>query len=412
MSADHQFILEEVSRTSIQLLLKEPFYAHILASLNKQIVDSTSEIDTLALEISPNGYVLLINPTFWNACSSNPGLRYGLIKHELLHLIFKHLLIYDPEKDILLVNIAMDLVVNQYIAPEHLSPTAILWQHFPDLHLQPEQTWHYYYQQLMELQINRHGRFAQSRSAVYLEQLKARSIELDRHRGWQTISKLTSVEKSILEGAANNLLQYSYRKTSPQATNLLPGKLRIYLEGIFHQPPAPIDWRRTLKIFTATGVKTTIKNTIQRPSKRYGTVPGIKVRRRCKLLVAVDTSGSMRKEEIRLFFQEIHRLWQQGVEINLMECDTAMRGNYFYKGHAPSFVSGGGDTSFEAPIRYGNQHYRPDGLIYFTDGHARPPQIRARFPILWIISPQGITPESEAYQQLPGRKVKLVFNPE
>jgi len=60
-----------------------------------------------------------------------------------------------------------------------------------------------------------------------------------------------------------------------------------------------------LRLFAESSAKTQIKNTIRRPSKRYGTTPGILVRNKQKILVAVDTSGSIRGNELDLFFKEI-----------------------------------------------------------------------------------------------------------
>jgi predicted metal-dependent peptidase len=46
-------------------------------------------------------------------------------------------------------------------------------------------------------------------------------------------------------------------------------------------------------------------------------------------------------------------------------------------------------------------------LIYFTDGHAATPEVTARFPILWVISKEGIAAEDAMFEALPGRKAKL-----
>ena len=56
-------ILDEVSKTSIQLLLKEPFYGHFFASLIREVSDKT---DSLATAFAHNQMVkLLISEDYW-----------------------------------------------------------------------------------------------------------------------------------------------------------------------------------------------------------------------------------------------------------------------------------------------------------------------------------------------------------
>ena len=51
---------------------------------------------------------------------------------------------------------------------------------------------------------------------------------------------------------------------------------------------------------------------MKRISKRYGTRPGIKIKRYQRLAVAVDTSGSIKENDFVIFFNEIHSMWKQG----------------------------------------------------------------------------------------------------
>ena len=163
-----------------------------------------------------------------------------------------------------------------------------------------------------------------------------------------------------------------------------------------------------LKLFSESSKKTFIKTTLKRPSKRYGTTPGIKIKRKQKLLIAVDTSGSIAVNELALFFGEINHIWRQSSEIMIVECDAAIQKKYDYKGTLPATIKGGGGTCFDPPINYGNTTYHPDAIIYFTDGYADEPKIKSRCPILWMITSDGIT--SKNWEFLPGRKIKFPKN--
>ena len=54
-------IYDEISATGIRLLLKEPFYAHLLSGLNKQVVGPGHAVDTMAVGLGPGGLALYVN---------------------------------------------------------------------------------------------------------------------------------------------------------------------------------------------------------------------------------------------------------------------------------------------------------------------------------------------------------------
>jgi predicted metal-dependent peptidase len=135
-------------------------------------------------------------------------------------------------------------------------------------------------------------------------------------------------------------------------------------------------------------------------SRRYGVSPGIKIKRKHRLLVALDTSGSVRAEELPLFFQEIHRLFRQGVEIEILECDLDIQRRYPYKGSPPEAVAGRGDTNYQPAIELFNKETDFGGLIYFTDGEGPPPFVEPKRPMLWVISREG---ERKKYEGFPGK---------
>ena len=168
-----------------------------------------------------------------------------------------------------------------------------------------------------------------------------------------------------------------------------------------------VDWRRVLKLFSESSSKTKIKNTLKRPSKRYGTTPGIKIKHHQKLLIAIDTSGSISEEEYHDFFSELYHIWKRGSIVRVVECDAEIQHVYDYKGITPKVIHGGGGTDFNPPIVYANNVFNPDALIYFTDGHAAVPTVQAKVPVLWVISREGITPNDEIFENLIGRKANL-----
>ena len=85
-AADSAAAASKLEQAAIALLRQEPFYAHLLTSLRR--VYST-EVPTAAVSATGRGATLWVNPLFFLKQISERE-RIGVLKHELLHLMFKH----------------------------------------------------------------------------------------------------------------------------------------------------------------------------------------------------------------------------------------------------------------------------------------------------------------------------------
>lgn len=402
-------VYEELSQTGIQLLLREPFYAHLLSSVSKQVVGKGHEVDTMAVGPGPRQSItLFVNEDFWHKDLKNPLHRMGILKHEMLHLVFKHLQVQAPELDAKLLNIAFDLVVNQYIDKTHLLPDSIFLDTFPEMRFEADQTWFYYYEKLAKAKRGEHDSWmpAPEQTQNALSEISEASNGLERHQPWQEIQDRSQLENSVMENHLDSLLRNAMQRTAAHQWGNLPGQVRAFLDQLNTRNQADLDWKNVLRLFVGSTGKTRVKNTVQRPSKRYGTTPGLKIKRLQRLFVAVDTSGSIGREDLDLFFKEIFHIWRSGVSIEILECDTRVSNRYPYKGITPDQVQGRGGTIFEEPLQLANRD-RPDGLIYFTDGFAATPQTKPNLPVLWVITRRGLSSSSPDFQRLPGRKVQI-----
>ncbi|BDD12605.1 hypothetical protein FUAX_50370 (plasmid) [Fulvitalea axinellae] len=417
-------ILEEVSKTSVKLILKEPFYGHFFSGLVKEVTEATP---TAAVGANRQNKTikLMVNEGFWKSLT-NPEHRYGLIKHEVLHIVLKHLTMMPEYSNPRLFNIAADMVVNQYIEKRQLPEGGITLESFWFLEkrfgltLEPEMSVKYYYRILKK--------FLESNpSPVQLSEEDKNEMEekglpipivpedltneegkmVGSHRFWKEIEEMTEAERRIMDRYINEAIQRTAQRVGPRGIGNLPAGLKVYLDTLLESLKPNLDWRRALRIFAASSTRTYIKNTIRRPSKRFGTTPGIKVKRKQKLLIAVDTSGSVSNDELRKFFAEVYHIWRQGAEILVVECDTHIHNTYSYSGKAPEYISGRGGTDFNEPIRFANESYRPDALVYFTDGLANIPSTVSRCPVLWMITTNGIDSNNDIWSGLQGRKVRM-----
>ena len=400
----------EISKIVTRLLLNEPFFGHYLAGLPKEMSEAT---ETAGVGLFGHHLLvkLSVNPDFW-ASLSEPH-RYGLLKHEVLHLVFRHLTVARDFPNQQLFNIAADLAVNQYIPAAQLPAGGVTLSQFAYLEnrhgikLEQRQDAGYYY-----FLLDRFLKGSEKRNAAGADEdllndlLTSGNAALRRHNEWRDIRKMSPGERKILEQQADTALRNALQR-SQKSVGSLPAGMHAKIKVLLPSENTSIDWRRILRLFAAGSNASYLKNTLRRPSKRYGTTPGIKVKRRHKLLVGLDTSGSVSRADLQTFFAEIYAVSRRGAEITIAECDSALQRIYPYRGEVPAEVKGRGGTDFTPVIRYANEELKPDAVIYFTDGFAPPPQVSSRFPLLWVITAGGATEDSKFVKSLPGRLVRM-----
>ncbi|MBX2876710.1 MAG: hypothetical protein KTR30_31630 [Saprospiraceae bacterium] len=393
-----------ISETLIQIILTEPFFGHLAGTLLRE---SRDDIPETALLLYADGKIALgINPEFWSQSSLSMPQQIGAIKHELLHLVLLHPFRKDEFPDAKLFGIATDLVVNQYLSPEQLRTTQISLDQFLDQPWEANRGVAYYYRQLLALQ-------AQTIPSTKADQellaqwQQADHAALGGHQHWvESLESLTPEQQE----AIGSIWQHRLRKLLQQAAGSsfyrLSEPLRALIDRRLKGRKTDLDWRRVLRMFASNSRKMVLKDTIRRPSKRYGTVPGIKIKRRQKLMIALDTSGSLQVDLLGDFFREIYQLWRCGAELSIVECDDQIRKQYPYHGQVVTEVAGRGGTLFDEPIRLANES-RMDGLIYLTDGFGPVPKVQPRLPMLWMVSKNGLRTDTRAWQLLPGKAVKM-----
>ena len=121
-------VQDALSRAGKTLMLKEAFYGFFLIGLNKKI---RKDLPTAGVSKNGIGVQLSVNPDFYMQLTEDQ--RIGILKHELLHISFGHLLLRDMYADHKLFNIAADLEINQYIDRDFLPEGALFLETFPDL---------------------------------------------------------------------------------------------------------------------------------------------------------------------------------------------------------------------------------------------------------------------------------------
>jgi len=80
----------------------------------------------------------------------------------------------------------------------------------------------------------------------------------------------------------------------------------------------------------------------RKENRRYDENPGLKIKMKQHMLLAIDTSGSVSDSELKEFMGEIHHIYKTGVDITMIQCDTSIRSIEPYKGNNEIKVQGRG----------------------------------------------------------------------
>ena len=117
----------DLSRTIISILLEEPYLGHFAMGILKR---EGLQVDTLAISQVDQMPAISISPAYWLENKLADHHKYGLLKHELLHLSLNHHLLANKYQHKRIYDIAADLVVNQYIASHKLPDDPIVLANF------------------------------------------------------------------------------------------------------------------------------------------------------------------------------------------------------------------------------------------------------------------------------------------
>lgn len=360
---------DELARAAIALLDREPFFAHLLAGLTRVVGSGVTA--TAAVGLSRGRPVLHVAPEFFVGRLASREQRVAVLKHEVLHLVLGHLFRDDAKRsDPLLRNVAADLVVNQLVGPRWPLPDgAIQLSTFPTLALAPDRTLEHYYDRLLTLP----------------RETLAKTEGASDHGPWGTESG--PADRLAAQIAVDRLLGHAADRVGQASWGSLPGAIRDALALLLARRHPELDWRRVVRSFAASSRRSRVRHTLKRPSRRYGSFPGLRIRRLSHLLVAVDTSGSISDAMLEAFFTEVHGAWRAGADVTVVECDAAVQRSYPYRGTAPTEVTGRGGTAFDPVFEWMRESGQPwDGCIYLTDAVGPVPRLRPPCPLLWVVT--------------------------
>ena len=382
-------IQDMVARTTKSLIFTEPFYGLFLIGINKKY---TTDLPTAGVSKHGIGMQLAINPDFFNDLSEDH--RFGLIKHELLHIAFGHLTIRDRYPDHKLFNIAADLEINQYIKNSNLPEGGLLLSSFPELNLPVKAGTKVYYDILDKAQEDGTSPSLDN----FMNEMNGETPY--DHQTWDEFDELSSAEKKLVEKQVEHQLKEAAETTIKKQGNV-PGELSELIKRLLHIEPAKFDWKGYLKRFVGNSSIVYTKKLRRKYNKRYAGSPGLKIKFKNHILVAVDTSASVSSDELVEFMSEIHHMYKTGHKITIAQCDTNLNSVEDFNPKKDWAIKGRGGTSFQPVIDHYNKYGKYTALVYLTDGEAYSPDNCPK-NTLWVLSSI-----SDMNDKLPGKVIKL-----
>ena len=383
-------IQDQVARTTKSLIFTEPFYGLFLIGINKKY---SMQLPTAGVSKHNIGCQLTINPEFYNNLSEDH--RFGLIKHELLHIAFGHLITRDRYSDKKLFNVAADLEINQYILESKLPEGGLLLSSFPELNLPKKAGTDKYYELLQQAQEDGTSPSLDN----LMNQMNGESPYC--HGTWDDFDSLPEADKKLMQKQIEHQLKESAEQTTKKQ-GTIPGELAELIHRLLNIEPPKFDWKAYLRRFAGNSSVVYTKKLRRKYNKRYAANPGLKIKFKNHILVGVDTSGSVNNDELKEFFGELTHMHKTGHKITVAQCDTKLNSVKEFNPRKDWEIHGRGGTSFQPVIdHYNEKKGLYTALIYLTDGEAYSPD-DCPHNTLWVHSSR-----SRINEELPGQKIQL-----
>ena len=319
--------------------------------------------------------------------------RDYVVNNVVVHnCVFGHLFVRLEDR--LRANVAMDCVVNAIIEPDDKG------ERLPNKYVHPlhyqfpvDKSTLWYYTHLRD-----NPKFKQQCASGQFGVDGVLSHIMSSHSTWEDLK-----DDVVAKEFAKDIIRKAKDLCGKNYGNI-PGEVVEQIEEMLKRERAIVPWAKVLRMFVATAAESVLDYTIKRRSKRFGTRPGTRKGDVLEIAVAIDTSGSIDDQQLKMFWNEIRWIWKNGAKIHIYECDTDIseRSPFVFKGQWDGKVHGRGGTDLEPVLKEVEGKY--DALIYFTDFYAPKIEHRYKIPILWVLTTEY---EKDDYPYPWGKHIKI-----
>jgi predicted metal-dependent peptidase len=387
------FVLGKVRLARDRMLETFPYHAHVLAAGRFQV----ERVGTMAVTIRGGQLYFLLDPRF--VVKHTLDELTAVLEHEVNHVVFGHLEVDRttyPDRDARLI--AEEVTANEFVRGKLPGRPHLL----ADYDLPAGESTDERYTKLearrksvpsrsnsVHGQANSVPAGSGSGPAKKKRVPKPRIRSTDNHVVWPSPAE---------EDVAGVIMGVFARAAAATPASLVPAIVRRRLRRCNEDPQAE---RITLMSVPAAHRLLAILERHQkaianfrRPSRRLpalvGIVPRIE-RKPLRVVFIVDTSASISSDVLGRVSALIRKTAQVHA-ITVIEADDAVRQTYRYS-RPITFVHGRGSTDLRPALAQAlGDRLRPDVIVYATDGDGPAPSVAPTIPLIWLLTPGGVSP--------------------
>lgn len=360
-----------------KLITFYPLFGTVFLFLNKK---EALDLSTMAVGVTRRvDLALYYNPTF--VSNLTPSELKAVLIHEAMHILLHHISRASHYGYTMKgFNIAADMAINCNITS---LPEGALYPSTFNLPNNEAAEW--YYRRLKES--------ADNQKQSIEEMIGDKGDLVDDHSMWGDCED--DVVKEKIKGIAATAIKEQEKKGWGDIPGDVVAKILAANRHI-------VNWKKEVRYFINKLVQHGHMTTRSKLNRREQSLaanrvkelqdiylhPGKRKHYTSRLLVAIDTSGSVSDKELSSFVDEINGMISH-VQCDYVCFDTKIYGEPkpFSKKAKNVDIKGRGGTNF-GPVCEKIDEWKYDGLVIMTDGFAPfPPKPRAR--VLWCITKPG-----------------------
>ncbi len=370
-------VRERITMTRLRLVDRYPFFGYLLMQVN---LIETKSVPTAATD----GIRIYYNEKYFDSLN-NEELEFVLC-HEIMHCVLNHIT-RKGDRLPFKWNIAIDYATNLILKDSRVGtppPHVLLSDEFKDM--SAEEIYEKIEVQEIPMCTCGGGEGGEGESSSDNNSSSGKCPRCDQGFDRHDYDKARGKESEI-ESKWKSAVSEAVRSAKQRGT--LPAGIERLVKNLL-QPQIP--WQILLMRYLNSLVKGDYKWIP--PNKRYVWqdiyLPRIYDQYLLKVVVAIDTSGSIGEEELIHFLSEIVGMLKCTFDYILwvIPCDAQVYDvQKLKKGESISKIKlmGGGGTCFEPVFEYvEKERINPDVLIYFTDMYGSFPKEPPRYPVIWI----------------------------
>lgn len=372
---------ERVTKAHISIM-RSPQFCMFSGVLSIGDVKFTDQIPTAAT----NGRDVYYNPDFI-ATMDDKELTF-VVLHEALHKVFQHMILWRKlwKENPMLANVAADYIVNGTIV--QADPNSVVTT-MPDMALHDTKYYGMTTRQVFDL-------LKQQGQGQGKGQGQGNGETLDHH-DWDGAEELTEQEVKEVQKQIDQALRQG---------EIIRGKMSGNRSRAVEELLEPkIDWREQMRDFVTSVCKNKDKSSWRRPSRRFiGQniyMPSLIGEAVGKLVIAIDTSGSICQQQLTEFLTEVKSICDEvsPEAVELLYWDSSVAAHETYRqGDYEAMISmtkpaGGGGTTVGCVNQYiKDKLLSPEAVVILTDGYVESDWGGSwTHPTLWAITTRGVT---------------------